>query len=278
MFFIIFCLLCAGGFITLGCLTFWPISYWWQFYQPIILFLVGFLIGVFFSWWIAALMGLFVNQKKEFKKPDAWSRFWFKEGLTFIDTFANINKRRIGFDKIPRQQKYLLVCNHRSKFDSMLISQYLWKDDIAFIMKESNMKIPLGHKFMHGLCYLPITREDKIKDLKQMKKAENLLVDNICSIGVFPEGTRHSDILLGDFHEGVFNIAIHSKCPLVIMTSKNTETIHKCFPFKRSKIVQEVLCVLYEDDYSNMTAKALSDLVHQMMENNLKKYYKEYEK
>ena len=85
------------------------------------------------------------------------------------------------------------------------------------------------------------------------------------------QGSRQEpDVILAPFHNGTFNIAIKTGCPIVILTMRGTANIHKNFPFKRSKVEMKCVQVLYKEDYEGMNATQLSDYVHEIMYNDLK--------
>ena len=73
------------------------------------------------------------------------------------------------------------------------------------------------------------------------------------------------DVVLGDFHEGVFNIAIKAKCPVVVVTFKNTENIHKNFPKRSTKVKMKIVSTIPYEYFQDKTAKQLSDEVHEIM-------------
>lgn len=265
------CLLVAIALAVTGSLTFWPVGAWYDFYIPVVLFIGGYLLTLFGFWFaFISLYGCTISYKKEYKKPNKFALWLLMQGNMYICKHANIKYELRGTNKIPPTQRFLLVCNHRSKFDSMLITAYLGKKNIAFITKPSNMKkIPLAPKLLWANLYLPIDRYDKMKSLEVSKKAADYLTSGATSVGVFPEGTRQSENTIGDFHEGMFNIAIHANAPIVVMTSKGTEMIHKNFPFTRTKVRQDVLAVITPEEYADKTAKQLSDDIHKLMEDHL---------
>ena len=116
---------------------------------------------------------------------------------------------------------------------------------------------------------MPVNRADKMQSLEQFKKAAELIGSGASSVGIYPEGSRQeASVVLADFHNGAFNIAIRTKCPVVIMTMKGTADIHKRFP-RRTKVEMKVVQVLYWEDYSTMNATELCDYVHQIMLNEL---------
>ena len=269
MFLELICFLCGASLAISGSLTFWPIRNWWDFYIPIVLYMGGWLLGIGVLFLIEWLAGLFVKQNKEYDHVSKWARFWFLSGIRFITNHAHIWVTMKDGHKIPQHEKFVLVCNHRSKFDNFIISNKFGKLDIAFITKKSNTKIPVANQLMPGLCYIPIDRDDKLNSLQGFKRAISLIENKVSSIGVFPEGTRQTDALIGEFHEGPFNIAIHAKAPIVVTTLKNTDLVHKRWPLKATSVKFDILAVIPYEEYQGMTAKAISDMVHEMMETHL---------
>lgn len=265
MFLVFFIIACAIGLPIVGSLTFWPVQAWYDFYIPIVLFFAGFFGGMLASLAITFIASLFVNQKKERTKPGAWSYWWLHQGIKCIDWFSNIDCRVIGANKLPRNQRFVLVCNHRSNYDPMIIIERFALKKIAFISKESNFKIPMVGRFMKGSCYQAIDREDREEALKIIKKCTKFVEDGVMSIGVFPEGTRQKKEIIGQFHEGVFNIAIHAGAPLVIAALKGTQNIAGRAPFKRTRVILKIIGVIQPEELQNYTAKAVSDLSRDLM-------------
>lgn len=257
---------------VVGSFTFWPITAFYEIYRPIVLFIGGYLFGVALLWIYCDIVGRIMSDKKKtYDVPNVFARNLLVRGITFINYHARIKVQVRGKEKMPGG-RFLLVANHKSKFDPMIITSLYGKKDIAFLTKQENTKIPLGGRLMHRCCYLPLDRSNKLQSLEQMKRAQSLIERNVSSVGVFPEGTRNPpEVVLGNFHEGVFNIAIKAKCPLVVVTFKNTEKIHKNFPLHSTKVIMNILGVIPYEDFQNKTAKQLSDEIHQLMLNDLSK-------
>lgn len=253
-----------------GPFTFWKITHWYDFYIPIVLFIAG-LAGMFALWWILLwIFGKFVK-KEMHTKQSKFARFWFEQGHDFLMLAGRVKIKINNREKMPTTQRFLLIGNHRSNFDSMVMTAKLKKYDLAFITKKSNYKIPLFGRLLYGNCFYPVDREDQLQSLETFRKASELIASGECSVGVFPEGTRQRNLVLSDFHEGVFNIALRAKCPLVIVTEKGTEMVVHNFPFKRTKVEVDVLGTIPYEELEGKTAKAISDQVHQIMQEHLEK-------
>ena len=250
-------------------LTFWKIHAWYDFYIPIVMFIAG-IVGMILLWWILLwLFGKFVK-KEMHSKQSKWARFWLEQGHDFL-MLASFTRIVINNkEKIPTNGKFLLVGNHRSNFDSMAMTSKLKKYRLAFITKNSNYKIPLFGRLLYGACFYPVERDNQLQSLEAFKHASELIMNNECSIGVFPEGRRQRDLVLDNFHEGVFNIALRAKCPLVIVTEDGSEMVQHNFPLP-SKITIDVLGTIPYEELEGQTAKAISDKVHKIMEEHLEK-------
>lgn len=245
--------------------TFWPVQQWFDFYKPILMFAGTYLGLVAGSFLVLYLLSFLISKKKEYKKVSLLSRIIFNNALAYIDLHAHVKLKKYGMYNVPRNERFLLVCNHRSNFDSMILSVVLRKHKLAFITKPSLFKIPIGGRHMRKLLYLGINREDNLQSLSVMKKAEQYITDDITSVGVFPEGTRQQDNIIGPFHEGVFNIAIQTKCPIVVCTFKGTEKIKSNFPIKRTPVTLNFIETRYYEDYCEMNAKQLSESIRATM-------------
>ena len=270
MFVSIVCIVCALGLSISSAFTFLPVHVWYDFWKPLVMFIAGYLAGIAISWIFVDISGRIIcNKKKNYMQPSNYARFLLTHGMWYIDFHANVRLKKIGLEKIPNEP-FLLVGNHKSKFDPMIAAAVFRKRHLAFITKEDNMKIPLAGRLMWRNCYMPVDRSDKLQSLEQFKKATELIASGASSVGVYPEGSRQEPrVILADFHNGAFNIAIRTGCPIVILTMRGTHMIHKNFPFKRTKVQMKCVQVLYKEDYQNMNATQLSDYVHDIMYNDL---------
>ena len=250
--------------------TFWPVHMWYDFYRPLVMFIAGYFVGLAITWIFYDINGRIMSSyKKKYTQPSNWARFLLNNGMQYIDWMARVKLKKVGLEKVPNEP-FLLVSNHKSKFDPMITAAVFKKRHLAFITKASNMKIPLANRLMWRNCYMPVNRADKLQSLEQFKRAAELIASGASSVGVYPEGSRQDeDVVLAEFHNGVFNIATKTGCPIVIITMRNTLKIHKNFPFKRTKVEMRCVQVLYKEDYANMNATELSDYVHKIMLNDL---------
>ena len=256
----------------IGVFIYWPIQNWYDFYIPIVLFLGTYIAALLIIWIVFDWISFLIKPKHNLKKNNKIAKFLLVHAIKYIDLHAGARIKVIGKEKIPANHRFLFVCNHISRFDPMISIDVFSNKDIAFITKPSNMNIPIGGKLIKTLHFQAIVREDPLKSLEVMNNSIKMIKDNLTSIGVYPEGTRSKNGELGPFHEGVFNIALKAKCPIVVTTIINARNIHKNFPFKPTKVIHEVVCVLNYEDIEGKTCKAISEEVRQIIYNNLRKH------
>lgn len=183
---------------------------------------------------------LFINRKKEYKTK---SRFY--ENLLNLSTFlatklCGIKVVVTGREKIP-DGRFLFVCNHRSNFDPIIARFVLHKQDVAFISKPSNFKIPIAGHLIVRCRFLAIDRENPRNSMKTLVKAIEYIKEDQGSIGIYPEGTRSKEGKLLPYHDGVFKIAQKANVPVLVGVMTGTEQIKKRAPFRRAVVHFDIL-------------------------------------
>lgn len=245
------------------------ITLWKEIWIPIVLF-IGIYIGVvilyFFIIW---LLSLTIDTKKEYDKPNKFYAWLVVITMEMLSNYARAKVKVTGMEKIPTNQKYMLVFNHRSKFDPIIQSYILRKSNLVHISKPSNFKAPIAGPFIKRSCYLSIDRDNARNGLKTIIKAINLIENDVASVGVSPEGTRNYGDGLLPFHNGCFKIALKAKCPIVICTMHGTSNIHKNFPGKRTKVEMKILKVLTYDEIKDLSTNEISNMVRTIMKEDL---------
>lgn len=217
------------------------------------------------------IFGLPISTKKEYDKPSKFYYWLFNLGYWTLLTCGRAKIHVTGMEKLPKDGKFMFTSNHRSKFDNMVHSYILRKYPIAFISKKENFKIPIGKHFMVRSCYLSIDRGNVKQGITVIQRAINFIAEDITNIGIFPEGTRSTDMKVHDYKPGCFKIAVKSNCPIVVSSIYGTENIHKNFPWKRTDVYFDIIDVIYPEQYKDMNtieiAKKVENLVVQKIEN-----------
>jgi len=118
--------------------------------------------------------------------------------------------------KMERGQSYMLVANHTSMLDIMLMLR-VSKNPFVFVGKKELVNIPLFGFFYKRVCIL-VDREDTKSRTGVYMRAQRRLSQGL-SICIFPEGgVPVEHILLDEFKDGAFKMAIAHNIPVVPIT------------------------------------------------------------
>ena len=197
------------------------------------------------------------------------SRWICTHAAQFVCGYAGERVRLIGLDKLP-SEPFLLVSNHRSGFDPLTAIAYLGRYNIAFVTKPSNFKLSLIGLTARHAGYLAIDRENDRAALKTILQAADYLKRGMCSIGIYPEGTRNrTDAPLLPFHAGSFKIAQKANVPLAIVCMRGTDKVLKTPFFYRTPVELEVLEVLDAATVKSMKTVELAEYARRKMEESL---------
>lgn len=220
----------------------------------IVLFLVAFIV----------IASLFVD----LKKPNLKFNKFYNALTSFILKIAlsacNVKVKVEGEEKIP-EGRFLLIQNHKAMFDPMVTIAYLGKYEIGFITKPENFNLPIINKFMHKICSIAIDRENARNAVKSINAAAENIKNGVCSMAIYPEGTRARDREMLPFHAGSFKIATKSGAPIVITTVDNTNHVHRNAPFKRTEITLRICDVIPSEEVSSLSTSKLAEKSRKIM-------------
>ena len=181
-------------------------------------------------------------------------------------TLVGIRLHTAGTEKIPRDGRFLLVCNHLFLADPALLLYTFPKSELAFITKKENQQMFVVGKVMHRILCQPLDRENDRAALKTILKCIQLIKDDEVSIGVFPEGYTSKDGKLHPFRPGVFKIAQKADVPIVVCTIQNTRNIFKNLAkLKKTDVELHLVDVIPAEELKGKTTVEISDRVYEMM-------------
>lgn len=242
-----------------------PIASWQQIWIPIVL-LIGSFVGYFILYMLFLfIVSLTINDKKEYEKPNKFYRFLLLITMQMLYDMGGAKVKVTGIEEVPTDKRYMLVFNHRSRFDPIIQTYVLRKNNLVHISKPSNFKVPIAGKFMKRCGYLSIDRENSKNGLKTILKAIDLIESGTASVGVSPEGTRNYQDGLLPFRAGCFKITLKAKCPIVVCTMRNTLDIHKNFPFKKTNVEMRIIKVIPYEEFKDMNTQEISEMVRKLM-------------
>lgn len=184
--------------------------------------------------------------------------------------FLRIHVKKSGLEKVPTDQRFLLVCNHTNNSDPIILLYAMPKAQLAFISKRENSTMFVIGPMMHKLLCQLINRENDREALKTILRCIQIIREDKASIAVFPEGGIHEDKKFHHFRPGVFKIAQKTNIPVVVCTLKNTKVVvDNIYKLKPSHVELNVLRVIEPEEYRGMNTVQLSDWCHDLMAEDL---------
>jgi len=192
-------------------ILFWPYQFYvWLIFVPLVVVLT-----LLFSM-LTVIFASLIN-------PNWASRVF---AVTWAKTLAYLTPVRAiveGSENAHREQSYVVVSNHQSLYDILLI--YGWLElDLKWVMKKELRKVPgiglgcekAGHIFV---------------DRKKPKQAAQAIKEALARMGkgvgilFFPEGTRSRDGHLLPFKKGAFRLSVEQDLPILPVTLAGTRDV-----------------------------------------------------
>lgn len=148
-----------------------------------------------------------------------------RKEISFVINKFHIDYKISNFEKFTKSnEKYLLISNHLSFFDPLIIIANSEKP-VTFVAKKEVFNFPFVGKVAKALEVFPLNRENLMSQISEIKKIVNYLKDeNKPSVIIYIEGTRNNfperECLA--FHPGTLKIAQMAKVPLHILGTFGT--------------------------------------------------------
>lgn len=148
---------------------------------------------------------------------------WYPYFFVLARIWARVILFGMGFwvvlkkDQEPHPGKsYMFIANHTSMTDIMLMLAVV-RNPFVFVGKKELAKLPLFGFFYKRTCIL-VDRTNSKSRMEVFKQAQDRLSQGL-SICIFPEGGVPAEsIVLDDFKDGAFRLAIEHQIPVVPIT------------------------------------------------------------
>ena len=228
-------------------------------------FLLLHLLYVVFLW----LVSLPVPTDRPLEKRHPFICSGVANGLSVLNVYFGVRPVITGLEKIPTEGRFLYVSNHRSAFDPIIVADKLRKYEISFISKPSNMNIPMAGRVAYAAGYLAIDRENDRNALRTILTAADYMKRDICSVGIYPEGTRSKTDELLPFHAGSLKAAQKAKVPIVVACCHGTEKIKRFKILGGTKAFLDILEVIPAETVCAMKTVDLSDHIVDLIRQDL---------
>lgn len=164
-----------------------------------------------------------------------------------------------GKEKIPRAQTFVMISNHASLADILMIN--CLGCNFKWISKIENTRVPILGWYLSMADYITVDRNDEESKVEMLSRSLVSLRNGI-SLMIFPEGTRYSKQELGTFRRGAFQLAIETGLPILPLALKGTGDLLPKHGFKLGETRQITLRVLdpvYPEEFGTSDVIGLAD-------------------
>lgn len=203
-----------------------------------------------------------------FKLAQIWSAF-ILVGMGFRWTIEREQEPLKG-------KSYMFIANHTSMADIMLMLVSV-KNPFVFVGKAELAKIPLFGFFYKRTCIL-VDRSSEKSRKAVFLRAQNRLKQGV-SICIFPEGGVPDDesVLLDEFKDGAFRLAINHQIPIVPMTFADNKKrfSYTFFSGSPGKMRVKVHQFLSTEGLTVSDTKPLNAKARQIILEQLKKFHQD---
>jgi len=163
----------------------------------------------------------------------------------------------------PRRP-YVVVSNHESFVDILLISHLPW--EMKWLSKAELFRIPVLGWLLRLAGDIPIQRGFGPSAAEAIAKCREVLTNRV-SVMIFPEGTRSTTADLLPFKDGAFRLAIDAGVPILPLVVHGTSTALRKhdWRFGRSTAVVRVLEPIETAGLTPADVPALKDRVRTLI-------------
>lgn len=245
-----------GGFAGFGWLWMLPVFTAGMFVLcAVVLFLMA---------WIPSK---FVDNSREEENDHPyfrWMATWYAPAVfTLLRTKINTT----GLEKLPKEGRFMVVCNHIDNLDSGVLLAVFNKSQLAFLAKKETKDMFLIGKLMPKILCQFLDRENDRAALKTILRCIEILKEDKASIAGFPEGGVIDDgKALHHFRNGIFKIAQRTGVPIVVCTIRGTATILDNFLHGRKSTVDlHLLDVIPSEQTKGVRTDLIARQVYNIM-------------
>ncbi|XOD68665.1 MAG: lysophospholipid acyltransferase family protein [Flavobacteriales bacterium AspAUS03] len=140
-------------------------------------------------------------------------RMWGRSNLFLMGFRYELEKE----EPLSKDQPYMIISNHASVIDIMLIYVLMKDHPLVFVGKAELGRLPI-FGYVYGKSNILVDRKSKTSRMQVFKEAQKKIAAGR-SICIFPEGgVPDRSVFLAPFKDGAFSIAIDQQIPILAFT------------------------------------------------------------
>ncbi|MDR0396825.1 MAG: 1-acyl-sn-glycerol-3-phosphate acyltransferase [Oscillospiraceae bacterium] len=117
-----------------------------------------------------------------------------------------------GIERVPGGGRFILICNHISAWDPIMLAVAVKRREVCFMAKENLFKFPPVGWLLKRVNVIRVSRTGA--NLSAMRAALARLKEGRC-VGIFPEGHRYKTGGIHPFESGVAMLAMNTDAPVL---------------------------------------------------------------
>lgn len=247
-----------------------PLEMGWTLWMALPLFAGSWLVLLLLAVAFLCLLCALVDLDKPQEEDSPVYRFFMHLYIDLLLAIGRVHIETRELEQLPKEGRFLLVCNHQDDSDPALLLKAFPKSQLAFISKKENRTMFAVGKFMHKTLCQMIDRENDREALKTILKCIQLIKEDKVSIAVFPEGGIKVKGKLSPFRSGVFKIAQKAGVPIVVCTLKgSTYLIKNALRGKGAKVQLHLITVIPAEELKGVKTTEIAQRVHGLMQADL---------
>lgn len=191
--------------------------------------------------------------------------FWWSDALVSLNPYWKLKVE--GLENIDHNQTYVIVANHQSLADIILI--YKIHMYFKWVAKKDLLKVP----FIGGLLWVNdhvLLSRGEFGSIKVVYRQAAEWLRKGVSMLFFPEGTRSGTDEMNEFQNGAFKLAIREKKPVLpVFLGGAREAIPKGGWIFKTKVAGRLIVLppIDTSKYGNADFASLRDLVRGQLQN-----------
>jgi len=193
----------------------------------------------------------------------------FARVLVIIFTALFYPTRLINGEHADIAEPFILICNHQSMMDPVLLAAKLRQHEIHFIGKRELTRFKPLKWVVERLHMVAVSR--KASDLAAMRAATAVVREGHV-LGIFPEGTRCHGVPMATIESGTSMISLRTRVPLlpVYITPRPR--------FFRRHLMVVGPPIPYEDLAGETLDKSVSDALNRRIQETYLEFANKYNK
>jgi 1-acyl-sn-glycerol-3-phosphate acyltransferase len=175
-----------------------------------------------------------------------------------------------GREKAVRGTTYIIVANHQSLLDVLILSCLRYK--FKWISKIENVKVPILGWYLKMADYIIVNRGNEESKAEMLEKSYRCLKRGI-SIMIFSEGTRSLTGGIGFFKRGAFQLALETGVTILPVVLDGTGSLlpkHGLILGSRSEVKIKVLDPVNPQSFGTDKPEELALKIQSLMTSELK--------